>query len=325
MLSGTLEWGTPSKTSNGLPKSHLKNNKSKKVSHGPLPVATRPTRPSSSSPRAPRRRSRHPDEAPREGLGRRRVLRIARGFPREASARSLISVSREAAFSVSREASARSILRVARGRLVRGPSPPASADPPDSRSRPINAFNHSRDLSRTAAQRHRKTDTTRSHISTIPARTGHGGDYRPLCPNTVTTINRRQRLGQDMAGVTGHCVLPLCPRSTARSRPRHCTLRSRHCTSGPRQYWGPRLPRPPHRSTSLGPDQVSASCIARLRRLMAAATSAPRHSWGSHDAQDLMGRPRRPSTLRMGHSDDHAATGIGHRARTCRPYRHNTA
>ena len=94
LLSGTLEWGTPSKTSNGLPKSHLKNNdKSKKVSRGSLPVANRPTGSSSSSPRALRRRSRHPGEAPQgrprqgtpspprprlstEGLGRRRVLRI---------------------------------------------------------------------------------------------------------------------------------------------------------------------------------------------------------------------------------------------------------
>ena len=131
IVSGTLEWGTPSKTSNGLPQSHLKNNddKSKKVSRGPLPVATRPTgSSSSSSPRAPRRRSRHPSEAPQgrprqgtpspprprlstEGLGRRRVLRIVRGLSREASARSLISVSREAPFSVSLEAGSPAVRR----------------------------------------------------------------------------------------------------------------------------------------------------------------------------------------------------------------------
>ena len=95
---------------------------------GPSPATTEPPGSSPSSPRASSRRSRHPDansascEAPQgrprqgtpspphprlstEGLGRRRVLRIARGLSREASARSLISVSREAAFSVSREAS----------------------------------------------------------------------------------------------------------------------------------------------------------------------------------------------------------------------------
>jgi len=47
-----------------------------------------------------------------------------------------------------------------------------------------------------------------------------------------------QRLGQGMTGVTGHCVLPLCPRPAARSRPRHCT-------PGPRQSRGSCLPRPP--------------------------------------------------------------------------------
>ena len=188
-LSGTLEWGTPSKTSNGLPKSHLKNNKSKKVSRGPLPVATRPTRPSSSSPRAPRRRSRHPGEAPREGLGRRRVLRIARGFPREASARSLISVSREAAFSVSREASrarprqgASSVSLEAGSSAV--PRPPPRPTLPTAGHVPLM-------LSTTpvisAGQRLNVTERpTRPEVTSAP--------YRP---------------GQGTAGITGHCVQTL--------------------------------------------------------------------------------------------------------------------
>ena len=164
---------------------------------------------------------------------------------------------------------------------------------------------------------------TRPEVASAPYRPGQG--TAGITGHCVPTLCHDQRLGQGMTGVTGHCVLPLCPRSAARSRPRHCTPRPRHCTSGPRQCWGLRLPRPPHRSTSLGPDQVSASCIVRPQRLTVAATSTPRHSWGSHDAQDLMGRPHRPSTPRMGHSDDHAATGTGHRAWTCRPCRHDAA
>ena len=189
-----MEWGTPSKTSNGLPKSHLKNNKSKKVSRGPLPVATRPTRPSSSSPRAPRRRSRHPGEAlqgrprqgtpspprPRlstEGLGRRRVLRIARGLSREASARSLISVSREAPFSVSLEAGS-----------------PAVRHPPP-----------------------RPTLPTAGHVSLILSTTPAISAGQRLnvteWPTRPEVASAPYRLGQGTAGITGHCVLTLCPRS----------------------------------------------------------------------------------------------------------------
>ena len=183
-----MEWGTPSKTSNGLPKSHPKNNnKSKQVSHGPFPVISRPTRPPSSSPRAPRRRSRHPGEAPREGLGRRgglgkepnlrlargRVLRIARGLSREASARSLISVSREAPFSVSLEAGSPAVRR-----------PPPRPTLPTAGHVPLM-------LSTTpvilAGQRLNVTERpTRPEVTSAP--------YRP---------------GQGMAGITGHCVQTL--------------------------------------------------------------------------------------------------------------------
>ena len=49
-------------------------------------------------------------------------------------------------------------------------------------------------------------DATRGHISAIPAGTGHGGDYRPLCPNTVSTI------GAIPAGTGyGEDYRPLCP------------------------------------------------------------------------------------------------------------------
>ena len=101
---------------------------------GPSPTTTEPTGSFSSSPRASSRRSRHPDansvspealqrrprqgtpSLPRsrlstEGLGRRCILRIARGLSRKASARSLISVSREASFSVSLEAGSSAVRR----------------------------------------------------------------------------------------------------------------------------------------------------------------------------------------------------------------------
>ena len=94
---------------------------------GPSSATTEPTGSSTFSPQASSRRSQHPHansascEAPQgrprqetpspprprlstEGLGRRCILRIARGLSREASVRSLISVSREASFSVSLEA-----------------------------------------------------------------------------------------------------------------------------------------------------------------------------------------------------------------------------
>ena len=185
---------------------------------GPSPAMTEPTG-SSSSPRASSRRSRHPDtnstscEAPQgrprqgtpspprprlstEGLGRKRVLRIARGPSREVSARSPISVSREAPFSVSLEAGSPAVRR-----------PPPRPTLPTAGHVPFNASNHHRDLSRTAAQHHKKTDVTRSRISTIPAGAGHGGDYRPLCPATVTTISAWDRVWWGLlATVSYHCV-----------------------------------------------------------------------------------------------------------------------
>ena len=49
-------------------------------------------------------------------------------------------------------------------------------------------------------------DATRGRISAIPAGTGHGGDYQPLCPNTVSTISAiPARIGY------GGDYRPLCP------------------------------------------------------------------------------------------------------------------
>ena len=118
-----------------------------------------------------------------EGLGRGCILRIARGLSRHASARNPISVSREASFSVSLEAGSSTAHH-----------PPPRPTLPTVGHVPFNASNHPRDLSRTAAQRHKKTDATRGRISTIPARVGHGGGYRPLCPATVTTISAWDRV-----------------------------------------------------------------------------------------------------------------------------------
>ena len=175
MLTGTSEWGTPSKTSNGLPKSHLKNNddKGKKVSRGPLPIATRPT---GSSPRALRRKPRQGTPSPprprlpTEGLGRRRVLRIARDPSREVSARSPISVSREAPFSVSLEAGSPAVRR-----------PPPRPTLPTAGHVPLM-------LSTTpvisAGQRLNVTERpTRPEVASAPYRSGQG-----------------------TAGITGHCV-----------------------------------------------------------------------------------------------------------------------
>ena len=160
---------------------------------GPSPAMIEPTGSSPSSPRASSRRSRHPDansascEAPQgrprqgtpppprprlptEGLGRRHVLRIARGLSREASARSLISVSRKASFSVSLEVGSSAVRR-----------PPPRPTLPTAGHVPLM-------LSTTpvisAGQRLNVTERpTRPEVASAP--------YRP---------------GQGTAGITGHCV-----------------------------------------------------------------------------------------------------------------------
>ena len=186
---GYLGMGYPKQNIKWVAQVPSKNNKSKKVSRGPLPVVTRPTRPSSSSPRAPRRRSRHPGEAPREGLGRRGVLRIARGLPREASAGSLISVSREAAFSVSREAS--------RTRARQG------------------AFSVSLESGSSAVPRPppRPTLPTAGHVplmlSTTPVISAGQRLNVTERPTRPEVTSAPYRPGQGTAGITGHCVQTL--------------------------------------------------------------------------------------------------------------------
>ena len=105
-----------------------------------------------------------------EGLGQESDLRLARGL----------------------------ILRIARGRFVHSPSPPASTDPPDSTSCPINT-------STTPAI------SARRWLDTAEWPTGHGVTSAPY------------QLGQGMAGITGHCILTLCPRSAPTL---HCAPRS---------------------------------------------------------------------------------------------------
>ena len=109
-----------------------------------------------------------------EGLGKEPDLRLARGLS----------------------------LRVARGRVARSPSPPASTDPPDNVSCPINA----------------------STTPAISAGRRLNATERPTRPKVASAP---YRLGQGTTGITGHYVLTLYPRSAAHSRPRHRTPRSR--------------------------------------------------------------------------------------------------
>ena len=147
------------------------------------------------------------------------------------------------------------ILRIARGRVISSPSPPASTDPPDSASCVINA---STTPAISAGQRLNATEwptrpevasapyrpgqgtagitghcvlNTVSMISAIPARIGYGGDYWPLCPNAVPTISRPLKASALYTKVSA--ILRFMPAET-----------------------------PPLRR-SLGTDQVSASRIVR--------------------------------------------------------------
>ena len=106
-------------------------------------------------------------------------LRLARGLARKALDRA--SIFRLARGPARKASNAVSILRLARDRLGNGPVAFASTDLPDRTSHPINATNHSRDISRTTARHSRAADEMGSRISTIPSGTGQGRGYRPLC------------------------------------------------------------------------------------------------------------------------------------------------
>ena len=195
---------------------------------GPSPATTEPTGPSSTSPRASSRRSRHPGtnsascEAPqgrpRQGapsLNRGRRLRLARGYLGKASAgvhspyraRHLAQgLGKEPDLRLARGPS----LRVARGRVARSPSPPASTDPPDNVSCPINA---STTPTISAGRRLNATEwSTRPKVASAPYRLGQGtAGITGHCVLTLYPRSAPYRLGQGTAGITGHYVLTLYP------------------------------------------------------------------------------------------------------------------
>ena len=222
------------------------------------------------------------------------------------------------------------ILRITRGRVVRGPSLPASTDPPDNASCLINA---STTPAISAGRRLNTTEwPTRPKVISVPYRPGQGTVgitghcVLTLCPRSVP-----YRLGQGTAGITGHCVLTLCPRSTARSRPRHCTPWSRHS-------WGSHLPRPLHRGAALAPTKprpharsVHSGLHVHHRAHSEAVPGFPRHTESDGTTMPLqcskdgpLRRPCRSSAPRTDHSHDHAATGIDYRSRTRRLCSHDT-
>ena len=137
------------------------------------------------------------------------------------------------------------ILHVARGWLAYSPSPPASTDPPDSASCLNNA---STTPTISAGRRLNATEwPTRPEVASAPYRPGQGtAGITGHCVLTLCPRSAPYRLGQGTAGITGHCVLTLYPRSATHSRPRHCTPRSR-------LSWGSCLPRPLHHGAASTP------------------------------------------------------------------------
>ena len=189
---------------------------------GPSPATTEPTGSSPSSPRASSRRSRHPDansasrealqgrprqgtlSPPRprlstEGLGSGCILRIARGVSRKASARSPISVSCEASFSMSLEAGSSvahhppprpTLLTTRHVSLM---LQPLLQSQPDDGSMPQNGRRDPR-----SHQRHTGRDRVRWGLpATVPYHCVH--DQAPY------------QLGRGTTGTTGHCVQTLYP------------------------------------------------------------------------------------------------------------------
>jgi len=171
---GYRRTGYPERTSKGSLKSHQKT----KLEGKPwAPHRPRPSSPGSPPHLEPRTGgldvlTQSPPHARllTKGLGKESDLRLTRGL----------------------------ILRIARGRLVHSPSPPASTDLPDSTSCPINAS------TTPAISAGRWLDTTEWP-------TGHEVASAPY------------RLRQGTAGITGHCILTLCPRSAPAL---HCAPRS---------------------------------------------------------------------------------------------------
>ena len=140
--------------------------------------------------------------------------------------------------------------------------------------------------------RHRiMADGTWGRITTIPARTGHGRDYRSLYPDVVHTISARTTL---------------CPAIPASKTTRHGRPGPGHHhlqTSTPDQslslglstmhqglsYLGIRVRRDP--STAVQPRHQPSLGLVHSQSTTArtfATTPTPRQSWSSHDAQDRM-------------------------------------
>ena len=136
------------------------------------------------------------------------------------------------------------------------------------------------------AQHHGMTDGTRGRINTIPTGTGHGGDYRPLCPNAVSTISA-------IPAGTGYSgdYRPLCPNAVPTiSRP----LKASAPYTKVSAILGIVPAETPPPWCSLDTDQVSATRVVRPQWL----ARPPPHP--------LRGSPGAPMTHRIGW-DDHAA------------------
>ena len=202
-VSGTSERGTPSEQLKGSLKSH------QKIKLEGKPWAPHPQRPSPPGPpprlRASRRRSRYPDvnftsREARHGRPRQGVHSLYRARPLAAC------LGKESDLCLTRGL----ILHVARARLVRSPSPPASTDPPDSVSCLINtsttpAISAGRWLNATEWP-------TGPEVASAPYQPGQGtAGITGHCVLTLCPRSAPYRLGQGTAGITGHCVLTLCP------------------------------------------------------------------------------------------------------------------
>ena len=132
------------------------------------------------------------------------ILRLARGLACKASDEvPILHLARGPACKASDEVP---ILRLARGRLGDNPVASASTDFPDRTSRPTNATNHSRDVSRTTAQHSGATDEM--GVASTPCRPGRdGAGVTGRCVGTVPTTDARAAL----CGLT-----PTAPRTVRR-------------------------------------------------------------------------------------------------------------
>ena len=171
------------------------------------------------------------------------------------------------------------------------------------------------------ARRHRMADGTRGRISAIPAGTGHGGDYRPLCSDAVPMIS------------THTTLCPMIPASKTTSHGQlgqgHHRLQAGAPDQPPTQgldtvhqglgYLGVCARRDPPLRCSLGTDQASASRTVRPHRLAhppphplrgsPRALTTHRIGWDWHAAPVLQGRTT-PTTT----PPQEQATGLGHAA-----------